>query len=437
MPLRVSWSLIDPGDMNKARSRMYHKGHYAKLRRPTGPELFEDASRILDELLQKQFNDDLKSHGRPPRFKTHPLSSRRPVTSGELLDERDEAGLDDGIERCKTMPSRMRESTTKEEPLLPKDLELDTLRKKPDKHNRLKGDASASSADTEGDSAFASENRKKKGMLRRAKDRFLHSFHRQERAKEIRLKDGDSPKVSPKKQAKKTTKKPTDADQNGVKDKGSKHDGAGDSKEATQSSQFEGYAKRRNSAGKLLNSIRKSFRSKKDERRARSSSIQDEKKRPSVASSSDASKPSLDEELPPQHQHPSAPHLPVSPPPSARHPPAPTPPHPQVPQPPPPPPGSAPRPSPLPHRTGPSGDARVPPPSGSSLTVPAAPGRKDSSHSAHEKSASPYPYSSSTESYLYSGGISSSMHSFSSKQTNVLDDPGDDIQYMDVGGGGG
>lgn len=382
---------------------MYHQGHYVKMKKPTGPELYEDASRILDELLQKQLNDQLKSQGRPPRFKTHPLSSRRPVTSGEVLDERDEAGLEDGIERSKTMPSRMR-GASKDEALLPKDLEA--LRKKGDKHNRLKGDSSASSADTEGDSASVIENRKKKGLLRRAKDRFIHSFHRQERAKENRSKDTDSPKVSPKKQAKKAPWKKAGADQNGVKDKGSKCDGVRDGKEAPQFSQAEGYGKRRNSAGKLLNSLRKSFRSKKEDRRARSSSIHDDDRHLSAASSSGTSRRSQDQGTPPP------------PPPSS------TSPHPRI----------LPSPPHHHHPAHPSGDALMPPPPpGSSLTVPAT-SRKDSSHSAHEKSVSPYPHSSSTDSHLGSGGVSSSVHSFSSK--NVLDDPGDDIEFMDQGEGG-
>ncbi|XP_076466759.1 uncharacterized protein LOC143298000 isoform X2 [Babylonia areolata] len=394
MPLRISWS-FNPGD-NRSRSKMYCQGHYAKMRRPTGPELYEDASRILDELLEKQLNDQLRSHGRPPHFKTHPLATHRPITSGEVLDERDEMGLEEGgIERSKTMPSRMRGS--KDEALLPKD--LDALRKKvADKRSHYEEESPASSADTEGDSSLVSENRKKKGLLRRAKDRFLHSFHRQERVKE-KLKDNDSPKMSPKKQAKKTQRKKASADQNGVKDNGGKYRGSGDGKDSVQN---EGYGKRRNSAGKaLLNTLRKSFKSKREDRRVPSVISQDDasiEKRPSIASSSGTgtgtSRPSPDQELPP----PSCSSAATPPSRSSRAPSAPPPPAPSY---------------------------------GSSLTVPPTE-RKDSS-------VSPCPHSTSTDSHLGNGDVSSSVHSFSSVpySRNVLDDPGDDIEFMDAVENGG
>ena len=253
----------------KSRHRMYRQGHYARVKRPSGPELFEDASRILEELLQKQLNDELSAHGRRPRHRTAPLSTYRPVTSGEVLDERDEFGLDDGIERCKTMPSRMR-GGSKDEPLPPKDVE--GLRQKAGKRHKLPNDSPASSADTEGDSSSVSENRKKKSLLRKAKDRFLHAIHRQEREKENRQKDRDSPNISPKKQPKKT---PGKSNRNGLKesltlDKKENGSGALDSKEGSQSSQVEVNGKRRNSAGKaLIQTLRKSFRTKKDDRHSR------------------------------------------------------------------------------------------------------------------------------------------------------------------------
>ena len=259
----------------KSRVRMYQKGHYARVKRPSGPELFEDAARILDELLQKQLNDQLNAHGRPPRYKTHPLATHRPVTSGEVLDERDEFGADDGIERSKTMPSVMRGASKGE---LSNLKELEALRTKAGGRKRSPGNLSASSADTEGDSSLVSENRKKKSLLRKAKDRFLHAFHRQEREKEIKVRGRDSPQNSPKKQRKQTSSKGGSLDKNGFLDSQSQGsqdkrgepssiEGAFDSRcpqAAESETQFD---KRRNSKGKaLLESLRKSFKARKDGR---------------------------------------------------------------------------------------------------------------------------------------------------------------------------
>jgi hypothetical protein len=63
-------------------------------------------------------------------------------------------------------------------------------------------------------------------------------------------------------------------------------------------------------------------------------------------------------------------------------------------------------------------------------------GRKDSAVSGREKSSSPFPHSTSTDSYAFNseGNGSSSLQSYSSgavRNKNVLDDPGDDIQFMD------
>ena len=88
-------------------------------------------------------------------------------------------------------------------------------------------------------------------------------------------------------------------------------------------------------------------------------------------------------------------------------------------------------------------DDRHPPPPpapapGSFLDVVQMARGKDSTVSPHEKSPSPFPHSTSTDSYLDTGNKSSSLYSFSSAHQdlphvkNVLDDPGDDIKFMDT-----
>ena len=74
-------------------------------------------------------------------------------------------------------------------------------------------------------------------------------------------------------------------------------------------------------------------------------------------------------------------------------------------------------------------------PAVSSLVVP--PGqRKDSSQSHHGKSPSPFPHSTSSDSHE-NGNRSGSLYSISSgkqvsQRRNVLDNPGEDIEFMDT-----
>jgi hypothetical protein len=185
---------------------------------------------------------------RPPRYRR---------SSKDVIDESDEFELEDGISRSKTMPSRMR-GPSKDELLKPK--ELDELRQKADLKRLTDDHDAVSSADTEGDSASVSENRKKKSLLKKAKDRFLHAFHRSEREKENKR----SPQSSPSKALKRTSKLQSTVEE--LKASGDlQRAGSTDSKNGSASSLHNvSDSKRRNSGGKaFLNSIRKSFSSKK------------------------------------------------------------------------------------------------------------------------------------------------------------------------------
>ncbi|XP_070191318.1 mediator of RNA polymerase II transcription subunit 1.1-like isoform X2 [Littorina saxatilis] len=351
------------------------KGHYVRVKRPSGPELYEDASRILDELLQKHMNAPYGAHGRPLRHRTHPV---RLKSSGETIDERDELDLNDsGIERCKTMPSRMR-GASKDEPLKPKDLEGIERHAK----RRLSGrTGSVSSADTEGDSADMSEHRKKKSLLGKAKSRFLHALHRDERAKKLTPREKDSPKSSPKKLKKKAGSKEKDLDKNGVKaspDKGDKRRGTLESKDGSITSQNDGKEKQRNIAGQaFFDTIRKSFSIKRDKRNTSQNDIGDRAR--NSASSIGSSK--------------------------------------------------SPTPSPDKYTTAQSETSHDGKHPSTTLSVPGSE-RKESSVSA---SPSTFPHSSSTESHRTGGDKSSSLYSFASvpKGGNELDNPGDDIPFMD------
>ncbi|KAK7441966.1 hypothetical protein BaRGS_00040548 [Batillaria attramentaria] len=366
---------------------MARNGHYVRMKRPTGPELYQDAARILEELLEKQLDRPRQSLGRPKRNITDPFTSAsRPATTGVVFDEKAEFGINDAIERSKTMPSRPRPS--RDEKL--KENDLDNLRK-------VKGrdrSPSASSADTEGDGANVSENRQKKSLFRKAKDRLRHAFHRQEREHKMKdtVKGKDDRKESPKpeKPKKKTSPKNSSKDK---KDKSSPKgspqpmvDSRGliprsaesadkrrrhtlDSKTASPSIQTEDSGKRRNSASKLINSIRSSFHSgRRDRLNQAASDFHGDESKGLIYDKSSTPSPQRDEasSLPSQN-----------------------------------------------------GDWR------NTLNPPAAP--------QHDKSPSPFPHSTSTDSPYGNDGKSSSIHSYISAHSgkNVLDDPGDDIAFMD------
>lgn len=157
------------------------------MRRPTEQELYEDAKRILDELLKKQLNDKLKTRGKPRRCVTDSFPNvRRPITAEQVLDERAEHGLDYGINRSQTMPTRPRPFQDAKL----KQSDLDSL-------NKIKqegpspGASAASSEASDGESSLVSLNREKKSLFRRAKDRLQHAFHRQEREHKMKGKVGE------------------------------------------------------------------------------------------------------------------------------------------------------------------------------------------------------------------------------------------------------
>lgn len=377
------------------------------MKRPTEQDLYEDAKQILDKLLKKQLDDKLKARGKPRRSVTDPFPNvRRPITAKEVLDERAEHGLDDGINRSQTMPTRPRPSRDAKL----KQSDLDSLNKLIKQEGSSPGASAASSEASDGESSLVSENREKKSLFRRAKDRLRHAFHRQEREHKMKGKVGEkdghktdklkkkSPKVhkvnknklsdsqtgSPKsigdsrsdKQSpikdkqNSSTKDSRDKREHSVNSEDGKRRHTMDSRGDHRLALGEINGSHRNSVGRsFFNSIRKSFSGGK-------------RNRPTISAGFEGSNSghgSSDKSLPPSSDKSTTP-SPVS--------------------------GA-------PYMNGESHNLLEPP-----MAYP------------HDKSPSPHPHSSSTNSHYGNRSISINSH-LSAGSKNVLDDPGEDIEYMD------
>ena len=244
---------------------MNGQGHFVRMKKPSKPELYEDASRILEEFLRKQVNDARSAHGHPSRFKTHPMSSFRPLTSAEVIDERAEPSLPENIDRSYTMPTRARDESGTAGVRL-KVNKLDMLMERVTQKPAADTDNGALSADTEGDSEHNLLHRKKKGFLQKAVDRLLYVMHRQERERECSVtvdKKGSLRNGHKKHHVNSITtelQKPT-IDMHAKTDKSGS---SVDTRKESYASQFGLRGRRSSSVGKaFFSSLRKSFRPRK------------------------------------------------------------------------------------------------------------------------------------------------------------------------------
>lgn len=164
-------------------------GHYQKVRRPTNLEVYNDAAKILEELLERRM--DGANPNRQKRNKTDPCHSR-------ILDTLKEA--DNHVARSKTMPSKYRESPNISQDAVKK--ELNAKLKEDEKLLRqieLDMTGCASSADTEGenDDDMALKERKKKTFFKLAKERLIHVFNRDKKMGLDKAIARDMDKTSP------------------------------------------------------------------------------------------------------------------------------------------------------------------------------------------------------------------------------------------------
>ena len=176
-------------DFQKIHRKMSKNGHYQKVRRPTGLEVYTDAARILEELLEQRIDKDVRVGNCPKRNKSDPTRDliRSPEDSGDASN---------AVTRSKTMPSRYRESS-KEEELKKKD--LDDLRDKAALvRKKSKDHGSNSSMDTADDDASETgARRRKKSRFKRAVERLKHVFNRDQKEGIGSLPDNESSSKSP------------------------------------------------------------------------------------------------------------------------------------------------------------------------------------------------------------------------------------------------
>ena len=168
------------------------------VRRPTGDEVKSDAARILDELLQKRIDDDLKGPHKIGRNKTDPDD-----TSIKIVIDKSPGSGSNHVERSKTMPSKYRQPS--HEHLHQSD--LDNIERIEQKKDTEGDEGSESSVDD--NVSISTEKRRKKSFFKRAKERLVHTFHRDQKegidsigsGRDIE-KEGKSPKSSPSKRRK-------------------------------------------------------------------------------------------------------------------------------------------------------------------------------------------------------------------------------------------
>ncbi|RUS92160.1 hypothetical protein EGW08_000013 [Elysia chlorotica] len=189
MPLRVT----DEGDKTlvskkKVHRKMSKNGHYQRVRRPTGLEVYTDAARILEELLEQRIDKELRVGLCPKRNKSDPTR--------DLIRSPDDGDASNLVARSKTMPSRYRESS-KDEELKKKD--LDNLRDRAvlsrKKSKEYGSDSSMDTADE--DTSETGAKRRKKSRFKRAVERLKHVFNRDQKEGLGSLPDVESSSKSP------------------------------------------------------------------------------------------------------------------------------------------------------------------------------------------------------------------------------------------------
>ena len=183
--------------LQKVHRKMSKGGRYQKVRRPTGLEVYTDAARILEELLEKRIDEDVKVGNVARRNKSDP-------TRDVIRSPKDGDDATISVARSKTMPSRYRESSREEE-LKKKD--LNNLRDKAELSRRKsKEHGSDSSMDTaDEDVSESGAKRRKKSRFKRAVERLKHVFNRDQKEgigefseKDIAAKSPSSPRKKPK-----------------------------------------------------------------------------------------------------------------------------------------------------------------------------------------------------------------------------------------------
>ncbi|BFZ24961.1 hypothetical protein BsWGS_27999 [Bradybaena similaris] len=202
----------------------------------TDQDVRSAASLILDELLEDRIDKDLRGHRKIRRIRTGPESTNLGIHISES---------ENAVARSKTLPANYRELTNGElkqknvEESLDKihrDLKQKNVEEPSDKiHRDLKQknveepsdkihcednthivDSSGSSADTEDNSSNIYEKRKKKSFLKRARERFHLAFHRNHNVENATAKEANDRSRTEKKKMRKSAGKSKNESQHHV-----------------------------------------------------------------------------------------------------------------------------------------------------------------------------------------------------------------------------
>uniref|UniRef100_A0A0B7AMU3 Uncharacterized protein n=1 Tax=Arion vulgaris TaxID=1028688 RepID=A0A0B7AMU3_9EUPU len=153
---------------------------------PTGRNIYVDVEKILEELLEKRTDESVRHCTKVRRIQTGPN-----VGKGNNHTN----GSEHHVVRTKTLPANYREPHVKELAQTDLNIMLNNI-------NRIKKiqhearDELGSSADTEDNLSVVSDKQKKKSFLKRAKERILFTIHREQKGKSGNSKDKNNQEIA-------------------------------------------------------------------------------------------------------------------------------------------------------------------------------------------------------------------------------------------------
>ncbi|CAG5129186.1 unnamed protein product, partial [Candidula unifasciata] len=172
----------------RVSNRMSQHQRRQSVQKPSGLEIYNDAVKILEELLEKDLDKNLQVPRKVRRNKTDP-NSETVVTNLSVSEN--------ALVRIKIQPYR--HSKSLDEKLSQKDLLFlkDKNSQKKGKNQHLRG--SDSSIDTDDEQALGSVKHKKKNLLKRAKERILQTLRRDQKEPPVKTTNKSSADSTPSK----------------------------------------------------------------------------------------------------------------------------------------------------------------------------------------------------------------------------------------------
>lgn len=172
----------------KISNIMSHHHQKQNMKKPTGLEVYNDAAKILEELLEQHSERNLQMPRRVRRNKTDP-KSETVVTNL--------SGSENALMRIRIQP--IRHSKSLDEKLSQKDLNFLIRKSSQRKNRKQQRGGSDSSIDTDDEQGDWSGKRNKKNFLKMAKERILQTFRRDQKEPSAKTTKNYSADSSPSK----------------------------------------------------------------------------------------------------------------------------------------------------------------------------------------------------------------------------------------------